>query len=69
MKRVAVIAVAVVGFASGCSNAPIAGALDYCFPSKPSGLRAPERPIDPVGPDNRIPRDILPPVGPPGSGS
>jgi len=71
MKRVAVVAL--LGLAAGCSNAPIAGFLDSCFPSKPAPP-PPDRPRHPlvpgVGPGDRIPpADLGGPVGPPAPGN
>ena len=52
-------------FAVGCSNAPIAGFLDACFPSRPRGPKPTDPPPDRVPPGDRIPAgDLLPPVGP-----
>lgn len=62
MKRF--VAVAVVAFLSGCSNAPIAGMMDWCFPSKAPGKSVPDR--APIPPGDRIPpADLGAPVGPP----
>jgi hypothetical protein len=49
MKRIAFFAVFAYVCGSGCSNAPMAGFLDTCFPSRAkSGLGdGPPPPIDP----------------------
>jgi len=60
MKRAAILLVLV--FLAGCSNAPIAGFLDSCFPSKPAEC-APPRPRNPV-PNNPVPPGVVPGVGP-----
>ena len=74
MKRI--VAMLVFACLAGCSNAPIAGFLDTCFPSKPAGP-SPDRPRNPVvpgvGPNDRIPpppaADLGGPVGPPAPGN
>jgi hypothetical protein len=53
----AVVVVVACAGAGGCSNAPIAGALDCCFPSK---LEAPRVRPPSVGPG---------PLGPPAGGA
>jgi hypothetical protein len=64
MKRLVVLVV--LASATGCSNAPIAGFLDYCFPSKCSDTKPPERPRDSLPPADTItPLDLGTPVGPP----
>jgi hypothetical protein len=62
MKRVAVLVV--LGCLAGCSNAPIAGFLDYCFPTKGAGL-GPERPRDGAPPERISPPELGPPVAGP----
>jgi hypothetical protein len=55
-RWVAVVLIWVMGLASGgCSNAPLAGVLDCCFPSK---LEAP-----PVRPPRVGPAPLGPPTG------
>jgi hypothetical protein len=64
MKRV--LLVAVVGLLAGCSNAPIAGFLDTCFPSRAgNNPRPPAGARDPLPPPGRLPPPELgPPTGP-----
>jgi len=52
MKRV--VMVAVLGCLTGCSNAPIAGFLDSCFPSKATGPLS-DRPRNPLPAGDRLP--------------
>lgn len=68
MKRVALGAVLM--FVAGCSNAPVAGFLDSCFPSKPSGPLS-DRPRNPLPPGDRLPppAELGGPVGPPMAGN
>lgn len=65
MKRM--VAVAVVAFLAGCSNAPIAGFMDSCFPCKPANPRPPDRPPLTLPPGDPLPPSIGGPIGPPGS--
>jgi hypothetical protein len=67
MKRV-VLAAAILSFA-GCSNAPLAGFLDNCFPSKPSGpILDRSRNSLPTGDRVPPPVELGGPVGPPAPG-
>ena len=65
-KRAKLCAVWVLACAPGCSNAPIAGFLDNCFPSK-ARTDLPPNPGPSVQPDDLIPApkpksdDKLPP--------
>ncbi|MDY3551756.1 hypothetical protein R5W24_000835 [Gemmata sp. JC717] len=65
LKR-GVVAVALVACAPGCSNAPVAGFLDNCFPSKvrADGAPNPGPSVQPGG-DGGLPKtkddDKLPP--------
>ena len=63
MKRVVVAGLLV--FLAGCSNAPIAGFLDSCFPSKPAGPLS-DRSRSPLPPSDRLPppAELGVPVGP-----
>jgi hypothetical protein len=61
-KRIALIAA--LGAAAGCSNAPVAGWMDWWFPS--SAARRPKPPVAPevFPPGERIPpTELGPPVG------
>ena len=68
MKR-AVAAILLMGLA-GCSNAPIAGFLDTCFPSRPAGPVT-DRSRNPLPPADRLPPpgELGGPVGPPAPGN
>jgi hypothetical protein len=57
MRRVLLVAV-VVASLTGCSNAPIAGALDCCFPSR--GVKS-------GPPAGGVPGGVVPDVRPSGS--
>lgn len=66
MKRLALFAM--VAFLTGCSNAPVAGFLDNCFPSKAKCDAAPPTPIP--APDPRPVGDpIRPAPGPKSDGT
>jgi hypothetical protein len=72
MKRI--VAVAVVAFLAGCSNAPIAGFLDSCFPCKPVSPKLPPASANPIPPSATLPPPDVgmggpvfgPPTAPPG---
>ena len=63
MKRLALTAA--LACLAGCSNAPIAGFMDNCFPSRAKGdaaVNPPPRPLgDPVAPAPGPRPDALPP--------
>ncbi|HEV3384651.1 MAG TPA: hypothetical protein VG097_07540 [Gemmata sp.] len=65
MKRI--VFVAVVAFLAGCSNAPIAGFMDSCFPCKPVGPKPPSGSTNPIPPSTNLPPPDIggPVVGPP----